>query len=47
MLRKGFSHASYTLFHLTADFIRLLGSFLKSRSVLAAENLFLPKQLNP
>jgi len=28
------------------DVIRLLGSFLQSRSVLAAENLFLRKQLN-
>jgi len=41
MLRKGFSHASFTLYHLTLDFIRLLGSFLQSRSVLTAENLFL------
>jgi len=32
MLRKGFSHASVTLYHLTVDFIRLLGSFLQSRS---------------
>ena len=46
MLRKGFSHASFTLYHLTVDFIRLLGSFLQSRSVLAAENLFLRKQLS-
>jgi hypothetical protein len=45
MLREGFSHASLTLYHLTVDFIRLLGSYLQSRSALAAENLFLRKQL--
>lgn len=45
MLRNGFSHASFTLCHLTVDFIRLLGSFFRSRSALAAENLFLRKQL--
>jgi len=46
MLREGFSHAPFTLCHLTVDFIRLLGSFLRSRSALAAENLFLRKQLS-
>ena len=30
MLREGFSQASLTLYHLTVDFIRLLGSFLQS-----------------
>jgi hypothetical protein len=46
MLRKGLSHASFTLYHLTMDLIRLLGSFLQSRFVLAAENIFLRKQLS-
>ena len=46
MLREGFSHVSLTLFQLTVDFIRLLGGFLQSRSALAAENLFLRKQLS-
>jgi len=46
MLREGFSHVSVTLFQLTEDFIRLLGSILQSRSALAAENLFLRKQLS-
>jgi putative transposase len=46
MLRKGFSHASVALYHLTVDVIWLLGSFLQSRSALAAENLFLRKQLS-
>jgi len=46
MLREAFSHASLILYQLTVDFIRLLGSFLQSRSALAAENLFLRKQLS-
>ena len=46
MLREGFSHVSLTLFQLTVDFIRLLGGVLQSRSALAAENLFLRKQLS-
>ena len=46
MLREAFSHASLILYQLNVDFIRLLGSFLQSRSALAAENLFLRKQLS-
>jgi len=46
MLRAGFPHASRIPYHLTVDFIRLLGSFLRSRSALAVENLFLRKQLS-
>ena len=34
-----------TLYYLNLDFIRFLGSLLQSRSALAAENLFLRKQL--
>ena len=34
-----------TLYYLNLDFIRFLGSLLQSRSTLAAENLFLRKQL--
>ena len=45
MLRDTFGQASLTVSHLTLDFIRLLGSLLRSRSALAAENLFLRKQL--
>ena len=45
MLREAFAHASLILYQLTVDFIRLLGSFLQSGSALAAENLFLRKQL--
>ena len=45
MLREGFSHASRTFYPLTLDIIRLLRSSLQSRSALAAENLFLRKQL--
>jgi putative transposase len=41
-----FSRSSITLCHLTVDFIRLLSSCLRSRSALAAENLFLHKQLS-
>jgi hypothetical protein len=46
MLRKGFSHASLTIGHITVDIFRFLGSFLWSQSALAAENLFLRKQLS-
>jgi len=49
MLRETFSHAFLTLYylyyHLSLDFTRFLGSLLQSRSALAAENLFLRKQL--
>jgi hypothetical protein len=45
MLPDTFSHAFLTLFHLSFDFIRFLGSLLQSRAALAAENLFLRKQL--
>jgi putative transposase len=45
MLREAFSHALLTLYHLSLDFTRFLASFLQSRSALAAENLFLRKQL--
>ena len=46
MLREGFSHASRTSYHLALDLIRLLRSSLQSKSALAAENLFLRKQLS-
>jgi putative transposase len=46
MLSEGFSHASWTLYHLAFDLIRLLGNFLQSKSALGAENLFLRKQLS-
>jgi len=46
MLGAGFPHASKVFYQLTMDFIRLLGSFLRSRSALAAEDLFLRKQLS-
>src|SRR5258705_2470281 len=45
MLHTAFSQAGLTLYHLTLDLIRLLGSLLQPRSALAAENLFLRKQL--
>ena len=40
-----FSHAFLTLYYLSLDFIRFLRNLLQSRSALAAENLFLRKQL--
>ncbi|MBP2667682.1 MAG: hypothetical protein H6Q76_2662 [Firmicutes bacterium] len=46
MLRKGFSHASLNICHLTVDLFRFLRGFLQSKSALAAENLFLRKQLS-
>jgi putative transposase len=45
MLPDTFSHAFLTLYFLSLDFTRFLGSLLQSRSALAAENLFLRKQL--
>ena len=45
MLHTTFSHAGLTLYHLTLDLIRFLVSLLQPRSALAAENLFLRKQL--
>jgi hypothetical protein len=45
MLRDTFAHASLTFYHLTLDFLRFLGSLFQARSVLAAENLYLRKQL--
>jgi putative transposase len=45
MLRNTFSRAILTLYYLSLDFIRFLGSLLQSSSALAAENLFLRKQL--
>jgi hypothetical protein len=45
MLHEAFWHASLTLHRISLDFIRFLGSLLQSRSALAAENLFLRKQL--
>ena len=45
MLREAFSHAFLTLYCISLDFLRFLGSLLQSRSALAAENLFLRKQL--
>jgi transposase InsO family protein len=45
MLIKSLSHASLALSHITVDFLRLLCGLLKSKSALAAENLFLRKQL--
>jgi hypothetical protein len=45
MLRDPFAHASFTFCHLTLNFIQFLGGLLQSRSALAAENLFLRKQL--
>src|SRR5512136_599550 len=46
MVREGFSGAYWTLYHLAFDFIRLLGNLLQSKTALAAENLFLRKQLS-
>jgi putative transposase len=46
MLRKGFSHASLNICYLTVDLFRFLRSFLQSKSALAAESLFLRKQLS-
>jgi putative transposase len=40
MLRERFAHAFFTLYHVSLDFTRFLGSLLQSRSTLAAENLF-------
>ena len=45
MLHDAFWHAWLTLHRISLDFIRFLGSLLQSRSALAAENLFLRKQL--
>ena len=45
MLHNTFSHAFLTLGYVSLDFIRFLGSLLRSCSALAAENLFLRKQL--
>src|SRR5262245_57680668 len=45
MLHDAFWHAFLTLYHLSLDFIRVLGGLLQPRSALAAENLFLRKQL--
>ena len=45
MLRETFSHAFLTFYHVSLDFTRFLGSLLQSRFALAAENLFLRKQL--
>ena len=45
MPRKPFSHAFLTFYYVSLNFARFLGSLLQSRSTLAAENLFLRKQL--
>ena len=45
MLPDTISRAFLTLYYLSLDFIRFLGRLLQSRSALAAENLFLRKQL--
>jgi putative transposase len=45
MLRDTFAPASLTFYHLTLDFLRFLGRLLQARAALAAENLFLRKQL--
>jgi putative transposase len=45
MLNDAFWHALLTLYHIRLDFIRFLGTVFQSRSTLAAENLFLRKQL--
>ncbi len=45
MLPNTFSRVFLTLYYLSLEFIRFLGSLLQSRSALAAENLFLRKQL--
>src|SRR5262245_29307449 len=45
MLHDASCHASLIFHRISLDFIRFLGSLLQPRSVLAAENLFLRKQL--
>src|SRR4029434_4691092 len=45
MFHNTYLRAFSTLYYLNWDFIRFLGSLLQSRSALAAENLFLRKQL--
>jgi putative transposase len=45
MLPDTISRAFLTLYYLSLDFIQFLGGLLQSRSALAAENLFLRKQL--
>jgi putative transposase len=45
MFHNTYVRAFSTLYYLNLDFIRFLGSLLQSRSTLAAENLFLRKQL--
>ena len=45
MLPDTISRAFLTLYYLSLDSIRFLGRLLQSRSALAAENLFLRKQL--
>ena len=45
MLYDAFWHASLTLYHISLDSIRFMGSLLRPKSALAAENLFLRKQL--
>jgi hypothetical protein len=45
MLPGTISHPFLTLYDVSLDFIRFLFSLLQSRSALAAENLFLRKQL--
>jgi putative transposase len=45
MHRETFSQAFLTVYHVSLDFTRFLGGLLQSRSTLAAENLFLRKQL--
>jgi hypothetical protein len=48
MLCEGFPHASWILYHLTVDFIRLLGSFLQFPQTLAAsaEGVIISPQLD-
>ncbi len=45
MLPDPFSHSFLTLYRISLDLIRFLGSLLRPRSALAVENLFLRKQL--
>src|SRR4249920_1408847 len=45
MLRETFSQSCLNLYYVSLDFIRFLDSLFQSRSALAAENLFLRKQL--
>jgi hypothetical protein len=40
MLNDAFWHASLTLYHISLDFIRFLGSLFQSRSTLAGERCF-------